>query len=57
MSVGQACSLALEPGKPRTLAYAENVRKDLTLLELDEGLLEELMRDGCDGGGGVARHG
>ena len=52
MSATQACSLALEPGKPRTLAYCDDVRKDLTLLELDEGLLEELMRDGC----GVGEH-
>lgn len=40
-------SLQLERGKPRTLAYAPELRHDLKLLEVSEDLLEELRISGC----------
>jgi len=40
-------SLQLEKGKPRTLAYAPELRHDLKLLEVSEDLLEELQIRGC----------
>lgn len=40
-------ALNLAPGNPRTLAFGDNVRKDLTLLELDECVLQELLDKGC----------
>ncbi len=38
--------LQLVHGKPRTLAFADNVRKDFKLLELDEAVLQELLDTG-----------
>ncbi len=39
--------LRLEPGgAPRRLAFGAAVRRDLTLLELDEDLLKELTTSG-----------
>lgn len=39
-------ALQLEPGKPRTLRYGEQMRTDLKLLEVDEDLLQELLQNG-----------
>ncbi|KAL4437232.1 hypothetical protein ABPG75_004371 [Micractinium tetrahymenae] len=41
-----AQQVRLAAGQPRTLAYANGIRKDLQLLEVDEELLQELLTDG-----------
>lgn len=39
-------ALPLRWGQPRTLAYSQAIRKDLKMLEVDEGLLQELLSSG-----------
>lgn len=39
--------LQLAPGAPRTLAYGRAIRRDMRLLEVDEGVLGELLEGGC----------
>ncbi|PSC68596.1 sister chromatid cohesion DCC1 [Micractinium conductrix] len=41
-----ASQLQLSTGQPRTLVWAEGIRKDVKLLEVDEDLLQELLADG-----------
>ncbi len=38
--------LQIAAGQPRTLAYSQAIRKDIKLLEVDEGLLDELLQSG-----------
>ena len=38
--------LGLKPGKHRTMSFAPNVRSDFRLVEVDEGVLKEIVASG-----------